>query len=70
MENSEFLLNCIVALSIVFLVLFVLSVSIRLLITIFPEKPKNDDSAMVAALTTHLGRVYPQSQITKIEEQK
>lgn len=70
MDNLDFLLSCILALVIVFLVLFVLSVSIRLIITIFPEKPSDDDTAVIAAITTHMGRVYPHSQITKLEEQK
>ena len=70
MENSEFLLNCILAITIVFLVLSLLSISIRILITVFPEKSSNDDAAVVAAITTHLGRTYPLSQITKMEEKK
>lgn len=70
MENSEFLLNCILSLAIVFIVLSILSISIRLLITIFPEKSSADDAAVIAAITTHLGRVYPHSKITKTEEQK
>lgn len=70
MENSDFLLNCIIALAVVFLVISILSFSIRLLITVFPEKTNTDDSAIIAAITTHLGRIYPQSQITKLEEQK
>jgi len=37
---------------------------------IFPEKLNDDNSAIVAAITTHLGRAYPQLQITKMEEQK
>jgi hypothetical protein len=69
-ENSDFLLNCILSLAIVFIVLSILSISIRLLITIFPEKSSGDDAAFIAAITTHLGRVYPHSKITKVEEQK
>ncbi len=70
METSEFLLNCIISLGIVFLVLSVLSFSIRILITVFPQKSDNDDAAVLAAITTHLGKIYPKSQITKMEEQK
>ena len=42
----------------------------RLLIVVFPEKSSTDDAAVVAALTTHLNKVYPHTQITKMEEQK
>jgi len=42
----------------------------RLLIAVFPEKSSSDDVAIVAALTTHLSKVYPHTQITKMEERK
>jgi hypothetical protein len=69
-ENSGFLLICIYSLSIVFLILAVLSILIRLLIIVFPEKSSDQDAAILAAVTTHLNRVYPHTQITKMEEQK
>jgi hypothetical protein len=69
-ENSEFLLSCILAFAIVFLVLSILAISIRLLITVFPEKSDQDDPAVVAAVTSHLNRIYPRLQITKMEELK
>jgi len=69
-ETSDFLLNCLVTIAIVFLVLGFLSLSMRLLITFFPEKSSDDDAAVVAAVTTHLNRIYPHTQITKMEEQK
>ena len=70
MENSGFILICIYALAIVFLILFILSFFIRLLIIVFPEKSSDDDAAILAAVTTHLNKVYPHTQITKMEEQK
>ena len=70
MENFDFLLNCLLTFAIVFLVLSLLSLSMRLLIVVFPEKSSSDDAAVVAALTTHLNKVYPHTQITKMEEQK
>ena len=70
METSDFLLNCLVTIAIVFLVLGFLSLSLRLLMTLFPEKSADDDAAIVAAVTTHLNRIYPHTQITKMEEQK
>jgi hypothetical protein len=69
-ENLDFLLNCLLSIAIVFLVLSSLSISMRLLIAVFPEKSSSDDPAIVAALTTHFNRIYPQTQITKMEEQK
>ena len=70
MENLNFLFNCLLTIAIVFLVLSLLSLSMRLLIVVFPEKSSSDDAAVVAALTTHLNKVYPHTQITKMEEQK
>ena len=69
METPNFFLDCILAITFVFLVLGILSLSIRLLITIFPEKSEGD-AAVIAAITTHFNRIYPQTQITKMEEQK
>ena len=66
----DFLFNCLLTIGIVFLVLSLLSISMRLLIVVFPEKSSSDDAAIVAALSTHLNRVYPHTQITKMEEQK
>lgn len=70
METSNFLLDCLLAIAIVFLVLGILSLSIRLLITFFPEKLSDDDFTLIAAITTHMHNVNPQTHITKIEEQK
>ena len=66
----DFLFDCLLTIAIVFLVLSLLSLSMRLLIAVFPEKSSGDDAAVVAAITTHLNRVYPHTQITKMEEQK
>ena len=66
----DFLFNCLLTIGIVFLVLSLLSISMRLLIAVFPEKSSSDDAAVVAAISTHLNRVYPHTQITKMEEQK
>lgn len=70
MENLDFLLNCLLTIAIVFLVLSLLSLSMRILIAVFPEKSSGDEAAVVAALTTHLNRIYPHTQITKMEEKK
>jgi hypothetical protein len=70
MGNLDFLLICILSLLIVFILLAMLSLSIHLLTKNFPEKSQDDDSVVVAAITTHLSRIYSHQQITKVEEQK
>jgi hypothetical protein len=69
-ESTDFLLKCLIAITFVFVVLSVLSLSIKLLITIFPERSQEDDAVVIAAITSHFNRVNPQRQITKIEEKK
>jgi len=70
-ENLDFLLNCILNFAFVFLVLSVLSLSIRLLVAVFPEKSNDEnDSALMTAITNHYNKSYPHLRITKIEEQK
>jgi hypothetical protein len=69
--EKDFLLYSIIALAVVFLVLSVLSLLISLLTRIFPAKSEGEDTAaLIAAVTSHYNRIYPQSRITKIEEQK
>ena len=70
MSGSEFLIDCIVAIIIVFFILAILSILIYLLTKILPDKLINDDSVLYAAITSHVNRIYPQSKITKIEELK
>jgi len=69
-ENLNFIVNCLITFGGVFVVLFVLSLCIRALIEIFPEKPSGSDHSIIAAITNHFRRAYPQSGITKIEEKK
>jgi hypothetical protein len=69
-ESSDFLLNCIISITFVFAVLAILSLSIQLLITVFPEKPAEDDSVLMSAISNHYNNAYPHLRITKIEEQK
>jgi hypothetical protein len=71
MENLDFLLTCLISITFVFVVLCILSLSIRLLIIIFPEKLKDDnDSVVISAIKNHYSKIYPNLRITKIEEQK
>ncbi len=53
----------------VFVVLLILSIFMRLIIMIFPAREK-DDITLYAALASTLNRIYPGTQITKIEELK
>jgi len=70
-ENLDFFLNCILNFAFVFLILSILSFSIRLITIFFPEKSnEEDDPTVIAAITTHFNKVYPHTQPTKIEEQK
>jgi uncharacterized membrane protein YqjE len=70
MENLDFLLTCLISITFVFAVLFILSLSIQLLIIIFPDKTKEDDSVVINAINNHYSKTYPHLRITKIEEQK
>ncbi|MBK9097127.1 MAG: hypothetical protein IPM14_03215 [bacterium] len=71
METSNFLLDCLIAIAIVFFVLGILSLSIRLLILFFAAETMDaDDSAVMNAITDHYSKSYPHLRITKIEEQK
>jgi hypothetical protein len=69
MENLDFLLISILAFTLVLLILFQLALSIRLLVTVFPEKAKNDDSVVMEAISDHYHKAYKNSRIIKIEEQ-
>jgi len=70
MSGGEFLLDCIVAIIIVFFILAILSILIHLLTKFLPVKATDEDAALLAAISTHINRVYPQSRISKIEELK
>ena len=71
MENLDFFFNCILNFAFVFLVLFILSISIQLIVVAFPEKSNDEnDSAIMNAITEHYSKAYPHLRITKIEEQK
>lgn len=71
MGNLDFLLTCLIAITFVFALLFILSLSIRLLIIIFPDRSIDDDNAvLIAAINNHYNKVHPHLRITKIEEEK
>lgn len=70
MEPTSLLFISIVAFLMVFLILAVLSLVMRLIIFIFPEKKSHVDTATLAALTSAVQRIFPGTKITKVEEEK
>jgi len=70
MESYELIFICLSALLAVFLILSLLAIFIRLITEVFSEKDINEDSAVIATLTTVVNKYYPGTKITKIEESK
>ncbi len=70
MESTELLFICGTAFLVVFLILAVLSLVMRLIIFIFPEKKARTDMAMITTITTAIQAVFPGMKITKVEEKK
>jgi hypothetical protein len=52
----------------VFLILVVLALIMRIITVVFPEKGAQIDEALVAAISTASGAVYPGTKVVKIEE--
>ncbi len=70
MNSPELLSVCIAAFVGVFLLLGILAALMRLILTIFPEKAKLFDHAILAAISTVAAANYPGAKVTKIEEIK
>jgi uncharacterized membrane protein YqjE len=68
MGSNELFVICGIAFIFVFVILAVLALSMRLIIIIFPEKKFGTDAAVVAVLASAVQKVFPGTQITKIEE--
>ena len=66
----ELLTICFSAFISVFLLLSVLALSMRLIITFFPEKESSFDSSIIAVITSTYKSTFPNSIINKIEEEK
>jgi hypothetical protein len=58
---------CMAAFVLIFLLLFVLSLMMRGLTLLFPLVDK-DDSATIAAISAAYHSIYPDKEITRIEE--
>ena len=70
MVSLEFLFICGAAFLGVFTILIVLSLVMRLIIIIFPEKKIGVEAEVVAALAAALQSVFPGTRITRLEEKK
>ena len=69
MQSLELVFICVSAFLTVFIVLVVLAVLMQLTTYIFEAKDE-DDSVIFAVLASKMNKVFPGTQITKIEELK
>ncbi len=70
MEPTSLVFISIIAFFMVFLILAVLALVMRLIISIFPEKKVQIDSATMAALTAAVQSIFPGTKITRVKEEK
>jgi len=70
MGSLNLMVVCASAFVAVFLLLSVLALVMKLIIVVFPQRMAGTDTAVVAALATVVSSVYPNTNITKIEEIK
>jgi hypothetical protein len=71
METPNLLIVCIASFAAVLFILSFLSIVMHFLLVIFPVKPKvEEDTAIVAAITTAFNRQFPGTRITNIGEEK
>jgi len=70
MGSLNLMVVCTSAFVAVFLLLSVLALVMKLIIVVFPQRMAGTDTAVVAALATVVSSVYPNTNITKIEEIK
>ena len=70
MGSTNLLLICTSAFTAVFLLLAFLSLVMRIMIAIFPQKIPKGDAAMLAAVAATVSAVYPGTKITRFEEIK
>ncbi len=70
MTTTDLLLICVAAFLTVFIILVVLSLIMRLIILIFPQKEEGFDGATLSAITTTYQAIYPGTKVTKIEAEK
>ena len=67
MAEVSVLTICVAAFVLIFLLLSVLSIMMRVLTTLMPIV-ETDDSATIAAITAAYQSIYPDKEVTQIEE--
>lgn len=67
MSSISVLTICIAAFVLIFLLLSLLSIMMRGLTLLFPIA-ENDDSTTIAAITATYQSIYPDKEVTRIEE--
>ena len=70
MESINLLVICALAFGAVFVLLVVLAAVMRLILSVFPERVEESDTALIAAVTSLASTLYPGILITKVEEIK
>ena len=70
MASPNLFLICASAFAAVFLLLAFLSLVMRIMMAIFPQKTPKGDTAMLAAVAATVSAVYPGTKITRFEEIK
>lgn len=70
MGPTNLLLICTSAFAAVFLLLAFLSLVMRIMIVVFPQRISKGDAAVLAAVAATVNAVYPGTKITRFEEIK
>ena len=68
MNEPTLWMVCLQAFAAVMLILFAMTGLLRLLITLFPERKLESDSALMAAITQAVQSAVPGATVTQIEE--
>jgi len=70
MVSTDLLTVCFSAFIAVFLLLSVLALTMRLILSVFPDKGGETDATLIAAISSSYKSIYPGTNLTKIEEVK
>ena len=70
MDEHNLLYICLNAFVAVMVLLSLLTLLLRLLITLFPERAVRQDSAITSAIQTAVSNLYPGARVTRMEEIK
>ena len=70
MDIQHLFFICIAAFISVFFVLSIIAIFMRVILIIFPESGKSNDTALYAAIGATVNNLFPGTKISKIEEQK